>query len=383
MSANKPAVLLITRNLPPLLGGMERLNWHLADELRRDFDVWLVAPAGSSAQAPHGITQTREASLKPLWRFLLQGLWHAISMAREARPRFVLAGSGLTAPLALIAARLAGARAAAYVHGLDVAVHHPVYRWLWHPASRKLDVVIANSIPTRDLALAIGVSADKIHVVHPGVSLPGSPRTYDEIHAFKARHGLLGHRILLSAGRLTTRKGLREFVQECLPLIVRDAPDTLLAIAGDAPTNALHAQAQTPASIQAAAEAAGVGHHIRFLGVITDPVQLACAYEAATIHVFPVRSLPGDPEGFGMVAIEAAAHGTPTVAYATGGVVDAVRDGASGQLVAAGHALQFAEAVQRLLEQPLPEQGMRKFAARFEWARFGERIRAILDTAPE
>ncbi len=24
-------ILIITRNLPPLVGGMERLNWHMAD----------------------------------------------------------------------------------------------------------------------------------------------------------------------------------------------------------------------------------------------------------------------------------------------------------------------------------------------------------------
>lgn len=28
-------VLIITRNLPPLVGGMERLNWHMADELSK------------------------------------------------------------------------------------------------------------------------------------------------------------------------------------------------------------------------------------------------------------------------------------------------------------------------------------------------------------
>lgn len=26
-------ILLITRNLPPLVGGMERRNWYMADEL--------------------------------------------------------------------------------------------------------------------------------------------------------------------------------------------------------------------------------------------------------------------------------------------------------------------------------------------------------------
>lgn len=27
-----PRILHITRNLPPLMGGMEQLNWHLADD---------------------------------------------------------------------------------------------------------------------------------------------------------------------------------------------------------------------------------------------------------------------------------------------------------------------------------------------------------------
>ena len=36
------------------------------------------------------------------------------------------------------------------------------------------------------------------------------------------------------------------------------------------------------------------------------------------IHIFPVCHISDDPEGFGMVAIEAAAHGAPTVAFATG-----------------------------------------------------------------
>lgn len=32
---NTPRILLVTRNLPPLVGGMERLNWHMADELSK------------------------------------------------------------------------------------------------------------------------------------------------------------------------------------------------------------------------------------------------------------------------------------------------------------------------------------------------------------
>lgn len=35
MKSAKNKVLIITRNLPPLVGGMERLNWHMADELSK------------------------------------------------------------------------------------------------------------------------------------------------------------------------------------------------------------------------------------------------------------------------------------------------------------------------------------------------------------
>ncbi len=102
--------------------------------------------------------------------------------------------------------------------------------------------------------------------------------------------------------------------------------------------------------------------------------ELDDAYAAADVHVFPVREIPGDPEGFGMVAIEAAAHALPTVAYATGGVVDAVAAGVSGLLVAPGDCKGFADAVLELLRRPLQAEAIRLFAADFTWDRFGERV---------
>jgi hypothetical protein len=45
-------LLLVTRNFPPLWGGMERLNQHLADELALEYDVRLIAPEGAEAFSP-------------------------------------------------------------------------------------------------------------------------------------------------------------------------------------------------------------------------------------------------------------------------------------------------------------------------------------------
>lgn len=378
-NAPPPRILHITRNLPPLVGGMERLNWHIADELSRQAQVQVIGPRGAAALKPAN-TEVSEVPLRPLPRFLLTSAWRALRLARRQRPQIVLAGSGLTAPAAWLAARACGARAMVYVHGLDVAVRHPLYRAIWHPVLRRMDVVVANSHPTMALVRGIGVAPERIRVVPPGVSLPEAPQSPEALRAFRERHGLGDARLLLSIGRLTTRKGLREFVREALPAIISQAPDVLLVVIGDAPTDSLLAGVQSPESIQAEADAAGIGAHLRFLGVITDPQQLACAYEAASVHVFPVREIPGDPEGFGMVAIEAAAHGLPTVAFATGGIVDAVADGRSGRLLAPGDYDGLCDAILTVLRdgEGAWRERTQDFARQFVWPRFGASLRTSL-----
>ncbi|WP_211236094.1 glycosyltransferase family 4 protein [Comamonas badia] len=355
---------------------MERLNWHIADELSRHAQVQVIGPQGSAALRPAAVPVV-EVPLRPLPRFLLASAWQAVTVARRFKPHIVLAGSGLTAPAAWLVARASGARAHVYLHGLDAAVQHPVYRALWHPAIRHMDGVIANSQPTAELARGLGVAADKIRIIHPGVTLPETPQSVAALQAFRARHNLGSARLLLSVGRLTTRKGLREFVQRALPAIVQAAPDTVLVVVGEAPADSLHASVQTRPSIQAVADAAGIGQHLRFLGVITDEQELACAYESAALHIFPVRHLPGDPEGFGMVAVEATAHGLPTIAFATGGIVDAVGEGVSGHLVAPGDYGALASAAVTLLGEGTAvwQAGCRSFAAQFAWPLLGEKMR--------
>ena len=99
-----PRILLVTRNLPPLLGGMERLNWHMVDELAKGAEVDVVAPADSRLPASDR-AHLHGAPGRPLWRFLLSATWRSLRVARQRRPRIILAGSGLTAPIAWLAAR--------------------------------------------------------------------------------------------------------------------------------------------------------------------------------------------------------------------------------------------------------------------------------------
>jgi phosphatidylinositol alpha-1,6-mannosyltransferase len=261
---------------------------------------------------------------------------------------------------------------------LDIVAPHKIYRRIWLPAIGRLDRVIANSESSRQLAEQAGVKASSLQVVHPGVDLPDD----SIIHApasLRSDLGLGEGPLLLSVGRLSSRKGLREFVSLALPAIVAAQPDARLLIVGDVPGDALHATGQSPDSIRDAAALAGVGDRVMFLGVITDRQRLSQVYRAADVHVFPLRQISSDPEGFGMVAIEAAAHGLPTVAFATGGVVDAVDESRSGRLVAPGDYSSFALAVLQVLQQrETLASSATEFATAFAWPLFGERVAKAL-----
>lgn len=381
--SRRPRLLLVTRNLPPLRGGMERLNAHMAQELAREFDVTVLAPSASLDLGESVVLRT--SPVPGMAGFLAWAMFTSVFEAWRSRPDWVLGGSGLVAPIAWAAARLSSSGFALYLHGLDIVVDHWLYRVAWLPFVRRADRVIANSRHTASLAAAAGLASRHVVVVNPGTDLPSDPLAGAMlVQAFRERHGLDGARILLSVGRLTARKGLAAFVENVLPGIVRKYPSAMLVVIGDDAQDALaggNTSQRTQA--QAAAGRAGLERHVRFLGPVDEP-ELLAAYAASDVHVFPVREVPGDVEGFGMVAIEAAAYGLPTVATRVGGVPDAVADGRSGYLVPAADPVAFVAAVNTVLSAGRAsfDASAREFASGFAWKHFGTGVRGALERVP-
>jgi phosphatidylinositol alpha-1,6-mannosyltransferase len=375
-------ILFVTRNLPPLRGGMERLCRHMAIELGREFEVTVVGPRDAREFLPREIDLIGVAAA-PLWKFFLGALLRSLRAAWRIRPHIVLGGSGLVAPFVWLAARLSGAHAALYVHGLDLIVPHPVYRMFWCPMIRRADLCIANSHHTARLAAAIGVPPDRTAIVHPGVDMPDA-EAMARPNDFRARFGLGDRPLLLSVGRLIARKGLLEFVENALPKVVSEFPDICLVIIGDEAPQLLHGSSVGLGDRvrQRAAELC-VTDNIRFIGP-QDDATLMDAWRAADVHVFPVREVSGDVEGFGMVAVEAAAHGLPTVAFAVGGVPDAIADSVSGYLVPPGDYEQFVLRLHELLSVSASVPRCKNavlVAENLAWPKFGERLRACIRLA--
>lgn len=93
-----PRILLVTRNLPPLLGGMERLNLRLAAALAERAEVHVVGPGGAEAYLPPEVL-LHPVPLKPLPRFLTSAFARTLMLAPRLRPEWIVAGSALTLSL--------------------------------------------------------------------------------------------------------------------------------------------------------------------------------------------------------------------------------------------------------------------------------------------
>jgi phosphatidyl-myo-inositol dimannoside synthase len=380
MNNTAKRVLLVTRNLPPLVGGMERLVWHVADALRQEYATHVVGPAGCAAHLPGDVAAT-EIPVQSLPWFLVRACLAAVGQALRCRPDLVLAGSGLTAPLAWLAARLVRCRCAVYLHGLDIEARDPVYRTVWPWFLRRCDQVFVNSRFSRGLAQGIGISAERIQVLHPGVRLPDLSVAAAQRRAFRERHGLGDAPVMLYVGRITARKGLAVFIREILPLILRERPDARLVVVGDEARQALLQNPGEGGKVRRLLEEQGLSRAALFLGQrAQDDPELDEAYFAADVNIFPVQQRDNDNEGFGMVAVEAAAHGLPTVAFAVGGVPEAMGEGVSGRLLQAGDNKGFARAALRYLfaSHSIHQSQFHDFASGFAWEAFGRQLREAL-----
>jgi len=156
----------------------------------------------------------------------------------------------------------------------------------------------------------------------------------------KDRLGLGGRRVLLFAGRIQPLKGVGMAVQ-CLAEL-RDPGATLLVVGGPSGPDGREELAR----VRALANELGVAGNVQF--VAPQPhTRLADFYRAADVCIVPSRA-----ESFGLVALEAAACGTPVVAASVGGLRSLVTDGATGFLVDGRDPAAYAAPVAMLLEDP-------------------------------
>jgi phosphatidyl-myo-inositol dimannoside synthase len=260
---------------------------------------------------------------------------------RDERIDAVLFSSMVTASLALPLRRTFerhGVVAGAIPLGRDVTLPVAPYQRLVPRIFRALDAVFPISHATAEECLARGATPEQVRVIPCGVDAGRFPPVADRSAARRAlasvqKADLPENALLLcSVGRHVERKGFVWFVDQ---VMLRLPAEVHFWLAGDGP--------MTPA-IREAIDRHGLQARVRLLGRVTDEM-LATLLRGSDLFVMPNIPVPGDMEGFGVVMLEAGMSGLPVVAAGIEGILDVVREGENGHLLATGDAAAFAERI--------------------------------------
>ena len=232
--------------------------------------------------------------------------------------------------------------------------------------------IIANSRYTMERLIAMGLPAERIDVVHPGVD---TEKFRPDINPTAVRQhlGLEGQRVLLTVTRLDDYKGVDTVIQ-ALPMVRERFPDVLYLVVGEG--------VERP-SLERLTHQLGLTESVHFAGYVSDG-DLPAVYNACDLFVMISRALTDREsiEGFGIVFAEAAACGKASLGGRSGGIPDAIVEGKTGLLVDPQDTNAVAEAIIRLLDHPeeaerMGRQGRERVLSELQWPIIAKNIHGL------
>lgn len=273
-------------------------------------------------------------------------------------------------PGALIARSVAahfGRPLVATSHGADTRV------WLRKRAGRRailaagrrgMPVLCVSESIRQDLSAA-GYPEQLLQVVPNGMDLA---KVHSGENPLTDRHA--GKSVILGVGNLKPTKGFDVFI-EALALLRQTHPDVHGVIVGEGPEHR---------RLERLAKNCGVGGCLELAGA-KSPAETMRHMEACSVFC-----LPSWAEGFGIVYLEAMAHGKPVIAVEGQGIASIVSGARSGLVVPPRDAIATAAALRELLDHPdeslaMGWRGRQTVIQEFTWTHNARRMMDLFRTA--
>ncbi len=335
--------LLVTNDFPPKVGGIQSYLYELWRRLPPDETTVLCTPYSGDrtfdAQQAFRIERTREPVLLPTPRLARR----IDALAREVGADVIFLDPAL--PLGALGRRLTAAPWVVITHGAEITLPGRL------PGSRALlgsvlrgaaGIVAAGHYPRREAWRAAGGPLPTL-VVPPGVDVERFRPPADELARAAARERLglhPGRATVVGVSRLVPRKGFDVLLDAVAQLEL----DVQVVIAGGG---------RDHDRLVARARRLGLAERAVFLGRVGDE-ELPRVYRAADVFAMLCRDRWGglEAEGFGIVYLEAAASGVPSIAGRSGGSHEAVVDGVGGYVVDPGDVQGIHHRIEQLLVEP-------------------------------
>jgi glycosyltransferase involved in cell wall biosynthesis len=214
--------------------------------------------------------------------------------------------------------------------------------------------VLAVSNAERRQLCSLGIGESSIRLIPNPIDGP-EPAAVRSRGAFRRKHGLAAHPVVLFLGQLTPRKRVDVLVRAVARL---RNPDVRLVIAGN-DRGAGH-------DVRSAVRRLGLSSRTLFTGLLCAAERLEALADADVVVY------ASEHEVFGLVPLEALSTGTPVVVADDSGCGEIVRVIGGGQLVPVGDEQALADAIALVLASPDDWRSAAQQAAVRARAAFGE-----------
>ena len=351
--------LIVTRNFPPDIGGMQSLMGGLAESLIDHGPVKVFAYDHPDSNLYDNKTSANVDRIKGIKLFRKYRKANLVNefVNKNSNIRAIFADHWKSLELLKIE-HLQKTKTFCLIHSKEinydkeVSINKRIIK-----STNKADYIIANSNFTKNLGVKIGIDEKKIHVIFPGIYQPKKIENLSKIEAEKI-YGEAFPKIITIA-RLDKRKGHDKILMLIKNLKPKFPKIKYVSIgSGEEENNLIHLSKEL-----------ALDKDVIFFKNIKEDFKLALLAES-NLFLMPSRIVNNSVEGFGISFIEAASYGISSVGGKDGGSSDAIYHNKTGLICDGNDLNSIYNSVTTILQNDkfvnFGEEA-KKFAENFYW----------------
>ena len=358
--------LIVTRNFPPELGGMQSLMWGLSKEMSKNFMIKVFADyhdghkefdqkVSFSIERVGGIKFLRKIRKAQLINEFLkenkvQGIiadhWKSLELIKTNKKKYCL------------------------IHGKEI--NHPKGNSINKRIIKVLnnvDKIIANSEYTKNLAITIGLNQDKVVVINPGINHAKelNKKSLEKVESLLK----IKTPRLITVSRFDKRKNHEKTIM-ALRNLKQIYPDIVYICIG---------YGDEEQNLKELVEKLDLSTQVMFFKDITDDLKNSLIAKS-DIFVMPSIIYKTSVEGFGIAYVEAAQHGVPSLGGKDGGASDAIEHNKTGLICDGNNLDDIYSSLNSMIEnKKYLEFGKnaKEYVSKFQWEKIIEEYKKILN----
>jgi len=350
--------VVITRNFPPDIGGIQSLMEGLSEGLLKYKPVKVFADEYSNFKS---YDQSSDLDITRVKGFKIFRKLRKTFLVNEYLKNNVVEGIFIDHWKSLEhikSEHLNKSHNFCLIHSKEI--NHPIGSSLnsrMNKSFKKAKFIIANSKFTKDLAINMGLEENKIHIINPGTNYPIEIKREKQLKAKKIFGSAFPK--IITVARLDKRKSHQNIlmtIKNLLPIY----PNIKYVCVGDG---------NQKSNLQKLMVQLDLERQVVFLPRTEEKLKVALLNEA-NLFLMPSIIYKNSVEGFGISFIEAGSYGKGSIGGIAGGEADAIKHGKTGYLCAGDDLNSIYETILKFFHNDnykILGLEAKEFSKKFKW----------------